>query len=79
MKLAKPSSKNFTDRSKAVGLLLLWIICVFCVAFVSHAFASFHCCLVVTSWERADLLAHVCDVYCVFATFPCGILGQVST
>ena len=42
-----------------------------------HAFASVHCCLVVTCWERADLLALVCDVYCGFVTFPCGILGQV--
>ena len=41
-----------------------------------HAFASVHCCLVVTCWETADLLALVCDV-CVFDTFPCGILGQV--
>ena len=42
-----------------------------------HAFASVHCCLVVTCWERADLLALVCDVYCVFVIFSCGILGQV--
>ena len=41
-----------------------------------HAFASIHCCLVVTCWERADLLALVYDV-CDFVTFPCGILGQV--
>ena len=26
---------------------------------------------------RADLLALVGDVYCIFVTFPCGILGQV--
>ena len=44
---------------------------------VSHAFASAHCCLVATCWESADLLAHVGDVYCIFVTFPCGILGQV--
>ena len=44
---------------------------------VSHAFASVHSCLVVTCWERADLLALVGDVYCIFVTFPCGILGQV--
>ena len=44
---------------------------------VSHAFASVHCCLVVTCWERADLLALVGDVYYIFVTFPCGILGQV--
>ena len=30
---------------------------------VSHAFASVHCCLVATCWERADLLALVGDVY----------------
>ena len=35
-----------------------------------HAFASVHCCLVVTCLERADLLTLVCDVYCVFVTFP---------
>ena len=44
---------------------------------VCHAFASFHCCLVVTCCERADLLALVCDVYCVFVTFAFGIMGQV--
>ena len=26
---------------------------------------------------KADLLALVGDVYCIFVTFPCGILGQV--
>ena len=31
----------------------------------------------VTCWERADLLALVGDVYCIFVTFPCGMLGQV--
>ena len=28
-------------------------------------------------WERAGLLALVCDVHCGFVTFPFGILGQV--
>ena len=27
--------------------------------------------------KKADLLALVGDVYCIFVTFPCGILGQV--
>ena len=36
-----------------------------------------HCNLAVTYWERADLLALVGDVYCIFVTFLCGILGQV--
>ena len=44
---------------------------------VSQAFASVHCCLVFTCWETADLLDIVGDVYCIFATVPCGILGQV--
>ena len=42
---------------------------------VSRAFASVHCCLVVTCWERADILALVGDVYCIFVTFPFGVLG----
>ena len=42
-----------------------------------HAFASVHCCLVVTCWERSDLLALVRDVKMFFVTFLCGILGQV--
>ena len=37
-----------------------------------HAFESVYCC----PWSP-DLLALVCDVYCGFVTFPCGILGQV--
>ena len=45
---------------------------------VSYAFASVHCCLVVTCWERADLLDLVGDVYCIFVIFPCGILGQMG-
>ena len=43
----------------------------------SHAFASFHCWIVVTCCVRAGLLALVGDVYCIFVTFPCGILAQV--
>ena len=35
---------------------------------VCHAFISAHCCLVVTCWERADLLALVFDV--LFCHFP---------
>ena len=50
---------------------------MFFVPCVSHAFASVHCCLVVTCWERTDILALVGDVYCIFVTFPSGILGQV--
>ena len=44
---------------------------------VCHAFASVHCCLVVTCWERADLLALVCYVYCDFVTVPFGTMGKL--
>ena len=53
-----------------VGFVFLLLVC-------SHAFASVHYCLVVTCWERADLLALVGDVYFIFVTSPCGFLGQV--
>ena len=42
-----------------IQLALYYIVdhlCVF-MSCVSHAFESVHCCLVVISWERADLLA----------------------
>ena len=44
------------------------------MSYVSH---PVHCCLVVTCWERADLVALAGFVYCIFVTFPCCILGQV--
>ena len=48
------------------------------MSYVCRAFAPVHYCLVVTCWERADLLALLCVMFnCVFVTFPCDILGQV--
>ena len=45
---------------------------------VCHAVLSVHCSLLVTCWERANLLALLYVMfYCVFVTFPCGVLGQV--
>ena len=38
------------------GSFVLFMSCV------CQALASVHCCLVVTCWERAALLALVCDV-----------------
>ena len=46
----------------------------FCVSFV---FLYVLYSLVVTCWERADLLALVCDVLLGFYHFPIGILIQV--
>ena len=51
-------------------------MCILCLG-VSHTLASVHCCLMVTCWERADLLALVGDVYCIFVIFPCGIMRHV--
>ena len=56
-----PPIRYFTDRSKAV--VLLWIFYVFfCLVFAMHLYASVYMCLVVTCWERADLLALVFGV-----------------
>ena len=33
------------------------VLCFFCLAFAMHLYASVYMCLVVTCWERADLLA----------------------
>ena len=46
---------------------------------VCHAVVSVHCSLHVTWWESARPLALVDVMFsCVFVTFPCGVLGQVS-
>ena len=43
---------------------------------VCHVFLSVRCSLVVSCWERADLLALLCVMfYCVYVTFQCGVLG----
>ena len=66
-----PPVKYFTDRSKAV--FLLWIFSfmfLFCLVFAMSLCASVYMCFVVTCWERADLLALVCGVFCEFVTFP---------
>ena len=45
---------------------------------VCLAFLSVHCSLVVICWERANLLTLLFVMfYCVFVTFPCGVLGQM--
>ena len=43
---------------------------LFCLMFAMSLCASVYMCLVVTCWERADLLALVCGVLCEFVTFP---------
>ena len=38
------------------------LLCFFCPVFAMHLLASGSMCLVVTCWERADLLVLVCGV-----------------
>ena len=47
---------------------LLWVF--FCFVFAMPLCASAYMCLVVTCWERADLLALVVVSSCEFVTFP---------
>ena len=47
------------DVTNDVKVNFLFCRLVFFVSCVSQAFGSVHCCLVVTCWERADLLALV--------------------
>ena len=48
--------------------LLQNVFVLSCVCYVLCA--SVYMCFVVTCWERADLLALVCGVFCEFVTFP---------
>ena len=70
-----PHQNQGRGRRRESGLtpfktvIILWIICVFFVSCVLDAFASVHCCLVVTCWERADLLAHFGDVLCILLLY----------
>ena len=43
---------------------------LFCLVFAMSLCASVYMSFLVTCWERADLLALVCGVYCEFVTFP---------
>ena len=52
--------------------MLFSVLCLICLC----ALLVFLC-LVVTSWEMADLLALVCGVLQLVCHFPIGILGQV--
>ena len=50
-------------------------LCFFCLVFAMPLCASVYLCLVVTCWERADLLALVCGVQLWVCHFPIGLLG----
>ena len=62
-----PSDRCCFDKPNG----LLWIFYVFVLSCVCYVLcASVYMCFVVTCWERADLLALVCAVFCEFVTFP---------
>ena len=72
------SADCLTKEEHLSEVLLLWIFYVFVLSCVCYVLcASVYMCFVVTCWERADLLALVCGVFCEFVTLPIGILGQV--
>ena len=50
---------------------------LFCLLFAIPLYTFVYMCLVVTCWERADLLALVYGVLLSVCYFPIGILGQV--
>ena len=55
------------------------LLCFFCLVFAMSLSASVYMCLVVTCWERADLLTLVCGVLCEFFTFPVVSLVRCGT
>ena len=58
-------------------VFVLWIFFVICV-FPCHTVMSISCSLVVTYWERTELLASLYAMFaCVFVTLLFGVLGQV--
>ena len=57
-----PPVKYFTDRSKASSDFFCGYFVFFCFVFAMPLCSSVYMCLVVTRYERADLLALVCGV-----------------
>ena len=73
----KLSTKQNTILKPSSKMLRRYFFCgsfmfLFCLVFAMSLCASIYMymCFVVTCWERADLLALVCGVFCEFVTFP---------
>ena len=64
-----PSSKIFYWPFQG-GTSFVHLLCICSVLCLLCLCASVYMCFVVTCWERADLLALVCGVFCEFVTFP---------
>ena len=52
------------------SFMLLFCLVLLCLCARLFLCTSVFVCFVVACWERADLLALVCGVYCEFVTFP---------
>ena len=65
----------FAECSKAVLLLWIFLLFMFHVC-LYYAALSVPYNLMITCWERADLLAPVCDVFLCFCHFPMWCLGS---
>ena len=65
-----PVEARFNKDNNSKPFMFIFRVC--------HVFLSVHYSLVVTCWERANLLALLYVMFsCVFVTFPCGVKGQV--
>ena len=69
-----PSADSFVPRRYFFCGSFMFL---FCLMFAMSLCASVYMCFVVTSWERADLLALVCGIQLWVCNFPIGILGRV--
>ena len=72
----KPSSIIFYWPFQG-GNSFVDLLCFICLVLVMPLCSSVYLCLVVTCWERADLLTLVCCVQLWVCHFPIGNLGQV--
>ena len=63
----KPSGVLFTDSSKAVFLLWIFFLKFMFHVCLYYTVLSVPCSIVITCWERADLLVLLCVMFsCVF-------------
>ena len=58
------------DNGYQGGTSFVNLLCFFYLVFAMPLYVSVYLCLVVTCWERADLLALIRGDYCEFVTFP---------
>ena len=75
--LEKKSFEEFLPHLSMAAIFIMWPE-PFVWLLVPHPKEYVPCSLVVTCWERADILALLYVMFsCVFVTFPYGVLGLV--